>query len=249
MSDLLPNTPIPSELPETPALPTSQAPSLLQTWLRALTRPSEQTYSAIAASPRANLGMALLWVFLAALLEMIVYFLVLGPVQNEMEQALSGSHSVLPFGGLSLLTVACGAPIAAGGMLVGFLFSSGLTHVIARAFSGKATYGQWAYTMSAMFAPTALISSVLLALEALGTTVALCMGVLSLVFSLYVIVLEVIAIRAVHQISWGGAVVSIIAIPTLLLFIACAVIAVLMLLGPAIGNTFSAINQSLNTVP
>ncbi len=249
MSDLVPSEPAPVEAPAAPALPPAPPASIVQTWLNALTRPSEQTYAAIATSPSAKVGTALLWVFLAALLEMIVYVLVLGPLQRDMQQSLGGPQGLLPSSGISPLLVVCGAPILAVVMLIAFLFSSGLTHGVSHLFSGRATYGQWAYTMGAIFVPTALISTVLLAFEALGRTVALCMGGISLLLALYVIVLEIIAIKAVQQIGWGGAVVSIVAVPALLFCISCAAIVVLMLLGPDIASVFSTINQSLQTVP
>lgn len=246
MSELIPNSPSPNELPSIPPTPPA---SILETWLKAVTRPSEQTYRAIAASPSASLGRALLWVFVAALPEMIVYFLVQGSLQSDMQQATGGSGALLPSGGVSPLLVVCGAPAAAAAMLLSFLVSSGITHGVAHLFSGRGTYGQWAYAMSAIFVPMALVSTVLLAFQALGTAVALCMAAISMILALYVIVLQVIAIKAVQQISWGGAVVSIIAIPALLFCISCAIIGVLMLMGPAIGNVFSSINQSLQTVP
>ncbi len=249
VSELVPNNPVPSDLPATPpALPQARA-SILRTWLKAITRPSEKTYAAIAALPGARAGMAFVWVFLAALLEMVVYLLVLAPVQRDLQQALAGTHTVLPGATTSLLAVLCGAPVAAAAMLLWFMASSGIIHLVARAFSGKAAYGQWAYTMAAIFVPTALVSTVLLAFEALGTTAALCMGGLSLLLALYVIVIQVVAIKAVEQIGWGGAVVSILVLPALLICLSCAVIGVLMLMGPSIGNVFSSINQSLQTVP
>ncbi len=249
MSELAPSDPSPADLPTTPPpLPSPPMP-IFRTWLKALTSPSARTYAEIAASPGAKASTAFLWVFLAALLEMIVYFLVVGPLQEDMQQALAGSHTVLARPAISPLEVVCGAPIVAVFMLLWFMASSGVMHLIARAFSAKAAYLQWAYTMSAIFVPTALISTVLLAFEALGRTVALCMGGLSLLLALYVVVIQVIAIKAVEQISWAGAVVSIIAIPAILICLSCAVIGVLMLMGPSIGTVFSSINQSLPTVP
>jgi hypothetical protein len=77
-------------------------------------------------------------------------------------------------------------------------------------------------------------------------SIGFCFGLIILLIGIYVLVLEVMAIKGVNQISWGAAIGTLF-IPLLVVvcICGCVVIASLMILGPVIGNVFSTINQSL----
>ena len=68
-----------NELPSEPA-PEVVPDSVFQIWTRALTKPSEHTYAALASSPRAKATTAYLWMFVASLIQ----FLLSSLVQRQM---------------------------------------------------------------------------------------------------------------------------------------------------------------------
>ena len=72
-----------------------------------------------------------------------------------------------------------------------------------------------------------------------------CFGIVSLGATIYLLVLEITAVMAVERFGAGKALLSVFAIPLILFLCACVVIAVLAASGPAIGDIFSEINQSL----
>jgi len=68
-------------------------------------------------------------------------------------------------------------------------------------------------------------------------------------FSIIVVVMEIMAVKGVSKFSWGKAIGSFF-LPTLTVLCICVVlpigvIAAMRLLGPQVGDTFSAINSSL----
>lgn len=112
-------------------------------------------------------------------------------------------------------------------------------------FGGRGTNDQLVYTLSAILTPYLIISGLLTLLTAIPY-VGFCFGLISLLAAIYILVLEVMAVKAVNQFGWGPAIGSLL-IPALVIgfLCACLVGGALLLLGPAVGNVFSSINQSL----
>jgi hypothetical protein len=232
------NTPVYDSTP-----PTSEP--FYQVWIKALTKPNEQTFAEIAASPNAKFTTALLWVAIGSL----VSFFLSSLVQNAAMISLMEQYGlpVQANSGIAttLITAVCGAPIVA--VITTILFAIGIYifQWIAKMFGGKGTPDQLAYAMAAISAPFSIVSGVLGLLGAIPY-VGLCFGLVTLLIGIYILVLEVMAIKGVNQISWGAAIGTLF-IPSLVVvcICGCVVIASLMVLGPVIGNVFSSINQSL----
>jgi hypothetical protein len=69
--------------------------SIFQTWINALTRPNEQTYSDIAASPNAKATTAYLWVFITSILVNLITFVVEGTtIRERLTQSGLGADRV-----------------------------------------------------------------------------------------------------------------------------------------------------------
>jgi Yip1 domain len=230
---------------EVPVMPSS-SPSLFQTWVKALTKPKEETFAEIAASPNAKAMTGYLWVFLTSIVASFFTLIVQGStLRNTLSQAGVGTDQF--GGGLAPvgLTLICVTPIAA---VVGtFLFAVGVALVqwIARMFGGTGTNDQLAYTMAAIWAPYSLVSAVLALLSAIPYA-GFCFGIIALLALVYVLVLSVMAVKAVNKFGWGPAAASLL-IPGLVIFLICCCIAavVISVSGLAIGNVLSSINQSL----
>ncbi len=237
-----------SEQMNPPALPPpSGVAEWFSIWRDAVTKPSEQTFSRIALSPNAKITTALLWVFLGSLVNIFVASLVPNPTMRQLMQNsnFGGGQGFPVAAGGGLVSAICGAPIGAIITIVVFAIVVGVLQLIARMFGGRGTFDQLAYAMAAILAPFYLVSTVLTLLAAIPF-VGLCFGIVSLVVLIYVIVLQVMAVKGVNQFGWGQAVGSC-AIPFLglLCCFIVVVIGVLRVLGPEINNIFNSIQQSL----
>ena len=222
-----------------------QTESFFQIWVRALTRPREATFAELATSPKARGATAYLWVFLCSFAPALVSVIVSG---GELTRRLAeaGVDAEQIGGGLggALINLVCITPFAAVIGAAGFLISVAITQWIARMFGGRGSHDQLAYALGAVAAPALLVTA-LLTLPTAIPFVGLCFAGLSALFSIYVIVLEVIAIKGVHGFGWGAAIGSLL-IPGLAigLVCCCAVAILLAITGAAIGDVWSTINLS-----
>ena len=234
----------PSNIPVYDSTPPASEP-FYQVWIKALTKPNERTFAEIAASPNAKMTTALLWVAIGSL----VSFFLSSLVQNAAMSNLMAQYG-LPVQANSgivstLITAVCGAPIVAIITAIFFAIGIYIFQWIAKMFGGKGTPDQLAYAMAAIAAPVSIVSGVLGLLGAIPY-IGFCFGLIILLIGIYVLVLEVMAIKGVNQISWGAAIGTLF-IPSLVIFIFCCCLVggVFLMLGPVIGNVFSTINQSL----
>lgn len=237
----------PSNVPMMPATPEP----FHQVWIKALTRPNEQTYADLAASPGARAGTAYLWYFLGSLLLALMASLVQGAMMSRMMQQYApdaGEFDPSVFGG-GLIGAICGAPLGAAIGTAFFALGVVIVQWIAGMFGGKGTTNQLAYALSAILTPYLIISGVLTLLGAVPY-IGFCFGIISILGGVYVLVLEVMAVKGVNQFGWGAAIGSLF-IPALAIgfLCACLLVGLFTLLGPVIGDVFSGINQSLQYAP
>lgn len=221
--------------------PPSGVSEWFSVWRDAVTKPSEQTYSRIALSPNAKLTTALLWVFLGSLVNFFLASLVQGAAMRQMMQNSNFGTDGFPAAGGGLVAAICGAPIAAVISVVLFALVTGIVQLLAKMFGGRGTYDQLAYSFAAIATPFSVISGVIALLSAIPFAGA-CFGVLGLLVGLYVIVLEVMAVKGVNQFGWGQAIGSLL-LPVFALFccVSIGVIGILQALGPGISDIFNSL--------
>ena len=171
-----------NEQPNTPMLP--DRPPMFRTWINALTRPSEETYAQIAASPAAKTSTALLWVFVGSLIQSLVVFLMQGVWMSRVMQG-SGFENQMSSG---LIGVLCGAPISAAISVVLFAAFTGVVQWIAGLFGGRGSFEKLVYVLAAITVPFTLISALLTLLSAIPF-VGFCFGLVSLLAALYILYL------------------------------------------------------------
>lgn len=225
-------------------------------WIKAVTQPNEQTFIDITANPEATSRTAFIWLFIAGTFAGIVQaisraiVLAIGGVPQMpipgMEQFMQQSGAAEPGAiGISLITSLCLSPVAGLVSLLFFALGIAIVQWIAKLFGGTGTFEKLAYGIAAITVPFTLVSSILSLLNAIPYA-GICTGIISVGLSLYAIVLQIIAIKAVNRFGWGAAIGSAL-IPgaVLLLFCACVVFGGLMLLGPAINDIFNQSNPSL----
>lgn len=236
MNDM--NTPIMS--PPTPSGPAGW----FQIWMKAFTKPSEQTFVDISESPDVKIQTALIWAAIAGLIT---------GLGAGIGSAFSG-----------LLTQG-GGDSGAMGMIVGFIcglpigfaiitpislaISSALFQWIAKLFGGVGSFEKLLYSLAAIIAPLSFISGALSLLSGIPI-VGVCVSIFSSILSIYGLVLNIMAVKAVNKFDWGRAAGSVL-IPAIVIgvFCACVLIIGLAALGPVIGDTFNELNQGLQSVP
>jgi hypothetical protein len=231
----------PSNAPMLP--PSSGFSAWMTVWRDALTRPSDQTFARIGLSPNAKASTGLLWVFLGSLVNFFLASLVQGPMMRQMMQNSGLDPNALPAASGGLIAAICGAPIGALISTVLFALAIGIVQVIAKMFGGRGTFDQMIYAIAAIVAPFSIISGLLTLLSAIPVPfVGLCFGFLGLVGGLYVLALEVMAVKGVNQFGWGQAAASLL-LPVFAIACCVAVFVggMLTLSAPEMMDTFNSI--------
>ena len=210
------------ELPAAP-LPERTTESVLQTWRRALTQPDERTYAEIASSPRAKATTGFLWVFLASLVQIFLAALVQSFAFGNMAEMygldpeMFGPRSSMA---VILTSAICAAPIGAAITTLVFALVTFVVQWLARMFGGTGSYDQLAYALAAIVAPYTILSAIGTLFSAVPY-VGWCITVLFALAGLYILVLEVMAVKGVNRIGWGAAIGSLL-IPAVVIAVLCA---------------------------
>jgi hypothetical protein len=237
-----------SEFSNEPIVPGSNPEmSLIDTWIAAITKPKEETYARIAAQPSASTTKAFLWVFVASLFTSLVSLVASlgGQMENFRQMLPPEIANQLPAGtesSIGIGTIICGAPVGAIFAVLGFAIGTALVQWVAKLFGGTGTFDKLAYAFSAITVPYSVVSSIL-ALLSLIPFVGILTGLISLALLPYVIVLEVLAVKAVNRLDTGKAVGAVL-LPGLVIFliICCCVIIGVSVLLPVMSETFQGIN-------
>lgn len=243
-----------SEFSNDPMVPESgPTMSLVETWIAAVTKPNEATFVQIVAQPGATAGKAFLWVFLASLLTSFASFIVqavgfrgqMDMLQQFLPPEIARELPVGAVPSIGFGTVICGAPVGAIFAVLGFAIAVALIQWVAKLFGGTGSFDKLAYAFSAITVPYSVVAAVL-ALIGIIPFIGILTGLISFGLGIYVIVLEVLAVKAVNGLDTGKAVGSVL-LPGLVIFlvICCCAIIVGVAMGSAIGGVFDSINQSL----
>lgn len=253
-----------SEFDNTPVVPPSSRPpgpaGWFPVWIKAVTKPNEQTFVDITESPDASSKTAYLWVFIAGTISGIIQAISAAIIaatgassplsqipglEQYFPQSAGGGGSV----GITLVSGLCMSPLAGLLSIVFFALGVAIMQWIAKLFGGTGTYEKLLYAFAAISVPFTIVSSLFALLNAIPY-VGICTGIISFGLSIYALVLQVTAIKAVNRFGWGQAIGSVL-LPVILILVVCScvVIITLTLLGPVIGNVFNDINQGLQFAP
>ena len=230
-----------NEMPVAP-IPEPRTESIVQVWQKALTKPNEQTYAEIASSPSAKASTGYLWMFVAYLIQIFLAAL----VQNRLFSTYAQQYgfgdffSTRTFGSI-LFGAICSAPIGAAVGTLFFALGVFIVQWLVRMFGGRGTSDQLTYTMASILAPYLVISGVLTLFSAIPY-VGLCFSAILALGGLYILVLEVMAVKGVNQISWGAAIGALLIPVAVIAFLcACLVGGLIALLVPAIRQVYPTI--------
>lgn len=191
-------------------------------WLRAITQPRLATYQAfLEEEPSPTFGKAAGWIAFAGLIAGFI---------SGLLWLITGSGYVE--WGLSNLV--CGLIVAPIGAVIGFAINSAILLAVAKALGGEGTFGQQSYVLAAANAPMSIILAFVAPLPAVGP-------ILGLLVSIFYLWLSALALQAAHRYTAGRALVTLLAPVAILIAVACCTIALLTLMGPAVGDVFSTI--------
>ncbi len=210
-------------------------------WRDALTKPNEQTFSNMAASPKAKSTTAFLWIFLGALVNFFLASLVQGRLMSQIMRNYNLDTTRFGGGiGAFVIRTICGAPIAAVIAVVGFAIVVGIVQLLARMFGGRGTFDQLSYAFAAIMTPFYLVTGVLTLLSAIPV-VGICFGIVGILAGLYILVLELFAVKGVNQFGWGQALGSLL-LPVLALCCCLSVgaFAIARAIGPNMPDIFNS---------
>jgi hypothetical protein len=224
-----------------------------QVWIKAVTKPSENTFYELTEDPAATAKTAYLWAFIAGTFAMIMQSILQAiytatgsmPVIPGLEEYMPSATGDAGSAFMALAISLCLSPVVGGVSVLFFALSTAIIQWIAKLFGGLGTYDKMLYAMAAITVPFTLVSSVLSLFSAIPF-IGACFGFVSLGLSLYVLVLQVMAVKGVNRFGWGQAIGSVF-IPGLVIFIfcCCVVFGLSMMLGPVIGDVFNQVNQNL----
>jgi len=214
-----------------------------QVWINALTKPNEQTFVEIANSAQAKASTAYLWIFGSSLVQIFLTALVQGAMMSSMMTRFGGNANQFSGSmGSRLIGAICGGPIGAAVATLLFAIGMYIVQWIAKMFGGRGTPDQLAYAMASIAAPYSIIAGVFTLLTAIPYA-GYCFGAILGIAGIYVLVLQVMAVKAVNQFGWGQAIGSLF-IPGLVvgLICACLVGVSLLFLVPLIRDASQSIN-------
>ncbi len=237
------NTPLYETPPPTPPLndmPMGEPEPFYKIWLKALTRPTEQTYIEIANSPSASQKTAFMWLGISYIIAFVVT-VAITQLATMIQYGGDFSSGI----GSALTAIACGAPIAAAVALLIYTLEIAIVQWVAKMFKGVGSFDKLLYAFAAFTAPLSLVSAAF-SIFSIIPFVGFCTSIIGIAVLIYSLFLMVTATKAVNGFGWGEAAGSVL-IPTLVFIFLCSclTIGILMVLGPVIGDVFSTINTSL----
>lgn len=219
--------------------------NMLQSWIAASTQPGEEVFQ--QEKQKADFGTAMLWIIVASLIASIfgaissiissfVWPYIFTQIINQVdlppsdielliESITSTSESMITsaiFGFCSILIL---APIS-------FLVWSGILFIIAQLFGGDGSFEEQSYLLATFTSPILIVNSVVNIVPVLGWCI-------SLIISIYQLVLTYFALKVSHNLSSGQA-VGVILTPLIILFlcICCFSVAIVALASNVAGSGF-----------
>jgi uncharacterized membrane protein len=245
-----------SEFNSTPNTPPSSGTpgpaGWMSVWIKAITQPNEQTFVDITEHPDMSARTAYIWVFIAGTISGIIQAIAQAISTATGLNALSqipGLEQYFPqtsgAGGFALGALVggiCASPFVGLLSVLFFALLVAIIQWIAKLFGGTGTYDKLLYAFAAISVPFTIVSSLLVLLSAIPF-VGICTGIISIGLSIYVLVLQVMAVKAVNRFGWGQAAGSVF-IPGCVVIILCACVigGSVALILPLIRDSIKGIN-------
>ncbi len=219
-------------------------------WSKVFTKPSQQTFLEITDHPDATARNAYIWVFAAGTFSGLIgsltqLFVGVSTLRQLVPGFELGGSSPGILGVTGLISALCTAPLTGVFSVIGFAVSVALIHWVARFLGGQGGFDKIAYAFGAITAPVTFLSAFLAPVNAIPYA-SFCILPVLLLLSLYVVYLQVTAIKAVHGFGWLEASIAEF-LPVILLVFLCAfaVLGITQALGSSINDIFQQLGPAL----
>ncbi len=195
---------------------------MIQTWIRVVSGPREETFAREQANPNATLQTALIWTVLAAVVTSVLGFMqsmlfassaqgVMGMIsQMDLPPESAAMIDQMMAGGLFAGMSGVGAFLGIIISPIIFLVVVGIVHLIATVLGGKGDFGRYAYLSAAIGAPVSIVNAFLGFIPVVG-------GCVVALLSIYSLILNYFAIKVAYSLTSGRAIVVIL-IPLIIVF-------------------------------
>ncbi len=132
------------------------------------------------------------------------------------------------------------------GTVIAFYLGNGVTYLGARVFGGDGDYGTQTYLQSLFCVPIGIVTSAVMLVNVIPIAGPCIGGVAVLALTIYALILNVRAIKVAHNLTTGKAAAAVL-VPGLIIgvVVVCISMAMLVLMGPAIGEIFDEIMYNL----
>ncbi len=205
----------------------------IQTWINVLTHPGEPTFSDEQTKPQANFTTAIIWMVITGAISGIMGWLALRfllaagnpflpmieqmnlppEAAEQMRQMFSGGMMGAMAGGAGLSSIVI-TPVF-------FLIGAGIFYFIGRLLGGSGDLGRYAYLLATFQAPIGILNAFLGLIPGVGAC-------LSLILSIYSLVLTYFATKVGLNLSSGKAIaVIVIPVAVVLLLILCFILSII----------------------
>ena len=201
-------------------LPLKQALSQLPNqYIKVLTKPSSFTF----ATEMGKASWNILWV-------QLVGYVIIASIMNYLHRLLFPVVSVATNSNFafiqlenvfSLFTISSPFTFIITFPIMLFI-GQGITYLFAKAFSGSGTFLRQIYSYLLILVPIGIISSALNFIPILGPVIAFGLGV-------YVIVLQIFSLMAVHRLS-GGKATAVVLIPLMILYVLAFILVIFVVI-------------------
>jgi hypothetical protein len=201
--ETLPAAPI---APETPVISRKWYEILRDVW----TNPGVETFWSILKERDHSATRGLIWIGVIALISGL-FSTILIPIINRIGSQLPGALG----GGEIVLTALCTVILAPIVAIIGNIISTGIYHLLSRLFNGNGNWSDLVFCTAAVTAPASIIFSVIGTIwllfsqvQVLFFLIAIIFGIVAVVIGIYVLILNILAIKAVENVSTAGAIVT-----------------------------------------
>lgn len=205
----------------------------IQSWLNVLTHPSEQTFSEEQTKPQANFTTAIIWMVITGAVSGIMGWLAFRflfatgnpflPMIDQMDLPPEAAEQMRQMFSSGMMGAMAGGAGLSSILITPlfFLIGTGIFYLIGRLLGGNGDLGRYAYLLAAFQAPIGIINAVLGLIPLLG-------GCLSVVLTLYSLVLTYFATKVGLNLSSGKA-IAVIVIPlgVVLLLMLCLILSMI----------------------
>ena len=182
-------------------------------WLKALTHPNVDTYTALLRDPLASPGRAYWWVFLAGIVTGLVSLANPSVIQflNNFEQARGGAN----FSTLMAIGLVVFVPVGAVFSVLGLMLGAGIYNLLANLLGGSGNFSRTVYLMGAYTAPFSIVIGIL--------SIIPLVNCLAIPLGFYSFWLNVTSIQVAHRLN-GGRATIVVMIPALLVLLVLCVV-------------------------